>query len=602
MIYFDGAFGTYYRDKTKQNSIPELANIHNLDLVKEIHNEYIKAGANAITTNTFAANSCFFNTKEDIELCIKNAYTAALKAACNNVKIFADIGYINGEYNNHLFSSKEEEYQYIASIFITLGANNFLFETFGEYEILKNVLKYIKQNNKDAYIAVTFAASQDGYTVEGYNFRRLINEIIEDNIANATGLNCICGPAHMYKLLNELDPSVFNKIDIIAMPNSGYPTRLNGDSIYENNAEYFSIKMCEIASLGVKILGGCCGTTPTHIYKMVDKLKSKEYRINELNFNIANRENEYTKTEKYNHFASKLKNKEKPIAVELDPPTDTNIEHILSSAKDLKHAGADIITLADSPLARTRTCSFILGAKVMREVNIEVMPHLTCRDRNNISISATLLGGAIEGIQNVLAVTGDPASHGSKGVFAFNSTRLIEYIGKMNSEHFKDKSYFIGAALNTSAVNFKNEIERAKKKTEAGVNFFMTQPIFSETNINNLFMAKESLKGCYILAGIYPIVSYKNAMFLNNEVSGIEIPEDIINLFNGKDKEEMRKISVSYALNIIDKVYDICDGLYIILPLKRTDLVIDIVESIKRRYSHDNNRWKIKQFYSFGSK
>lgn len=582
MIYFDGAFGTYYKEKTKLNSLPELANLQDPDLVTAIHSEYINAGATAIKTNTFAANSCFFKTKEDIELCLEKAYMAAIKAAGSKTKVFADIGYINGEYISHIFSSKEDEYIFITSKFIQMGAKHFLFETFGEFRVLKNVLKYIRQNTENPYIAVTFAASQDGYTIEGYNYIQLINEVIEDNNANATGLNCICGPLHMCRLLNSLNPGVFSKTDIIAMPNSGYPTRLNGQSFYENNADYFADKMQEIASLGAKLLGGCCGTTPLHIKKMTESLKNFDFKADKKSIVIIPKIQSID-DEKYNHFAAKLKNKEKPIAVELDPPTDTGVEYILASAKDLKRAGADIITLADSPLARTRTCSFITGAKVKREAGIETMPHLTCRDRNNIGISAALLGGAIEGIHNVLAVTGDPAPHGSKGVFAFNSVKLIEYISKMNSEHFKESSYFIGGALNTSALNFSNEIERAKKKKDAGVNFFMTQPVFSEANINNLISAKEALKDVYILAGIYPVVSYRNALFLNNEVSGIDIPEDVIDSFRDKTKEESAKISVSNTLTLISKVYDHCDGLYIILPLKRTDIVVNIIENIKRR-------------------
>jgi 5,10-methylenetetrahydrofolate reductase len=314
---------------------------------------------------------------------------------------------------------------------------------------------------------------------------------------------------------------------------------------------------------------------------MYSDLTNKKASI--LNTNdIGKRKEKDNEEVKRSVFSQKLEKGEKPIAVELDPPLDTDIGFLVSSAQELKKHGADVLTFADSPLARTRACSFLTASRIKREADVDVMPHMTCRDKNNIGISSTLIGGAIDGIGNILCVTGDPASHGTKGVFSFNSYNLIEYVNRMNSEYFKSTPYFIGAALNTSAPNFKNELARALKKEEMGANFFMTQPIYSKENIKNLKEAKKSLNS-YILAGILPFASYKNALFLNNEVSGIEIPKEVLDSLEGKSNEEVREISISYALDITDKVYDICDGLYIMIPLKRTDIVIEILEKVKSR-------------------
>jgi methionine synthase I (cobalamin-dependent)/5,10-methylenetetrahydrofolate reductase len=580
LFFFDGSFGTYYKQITKQDTLPEHANINNPDIVFKIHKGYVNAGSNAITTNTFCANSLAFSTKEEIEDCIKRGYEIAKKAAGNNTMVFADIGYVYDN-SNEIFDNPQEEYLFIADTFLKLGAKNFLFETFAEYEVAKHAMKYIRQHDKDATIHITFAVSPDGLTSKGLNYIDLIKSVVKDNLADGTGLNCICGPAHIKQLMAQLIQTENINLKLIAMPNSGYPSRVDNMYFYDNNSSYFAKVMAEIADLGISILGGCCGTSPVHIERMIDYLTNKKASI--LNTNdIGKRKEKDNEEVKRSVFSQKLEKGEKPIAVELDPPLDTDIGFLVSSAQELKKHGADVLTFADSPLSRTRACSFLTASRIKREADVDVMPHMTCRDKNNIGISSTLIGGAIDGIGNILCVTGDPASHGTKGVFSFNSYNLIEYVNRMNSEYFKSTPYFIGAALNTSAPNFKNELARALKKEEMGANFFMTQPIYSKENIKNLKEAKKSLNS-YILAGILPFASYKNALFLNNEVSGIEIPKEVLDSLEGKSNEEVREISISYALDITDKVYDICDGLYIMIPLKRTDIVIEILEKVKSR-------------------
>ena len=585
MLLLDGSFGTYYKLITNQDTSPELANINNKNTVLKIHNEYINAGCTAISTNTFAANSSTFNSKEDISTCIIKGYEIAKTAAKGQTKVYADIGYIYGS-TNEIFEKDEDEYIFIADTFLNLGAENFLFETFGEYEVIKPAIKYIRQHKEKAHILLSFAVSQDGLTFKGLNYVALIKEVHKDNLVNGTGLNCICGPAHTLHLLKSLkqkEPHIFNNIALMAMPNSGYPSRVGEDYFYENNSTYFAKIMTEISELGVSILGGCCGTYPIHLEKMIKSVIGiTERKTEQPKETVVENKKEESYIER-SILSTKLKLGEKPIAIELDPPINTETEYLITSAKELKARGADVITVADSPLARTRACSFLTASKIYREASIEVMPHLTCRDKNNIGISATLLGGAIDGINNVLCITGDPTTSGTKGVFSFNSFGLIEYIDRMNNEYFTSSPYFIGGALNTSAPNFKNELTRAIKKEQIGANFFMTQPIYSRENIENLIKAKNTLKNAYILAGILPFSSYKNALFLNNEVSGIDIPEDIIESLEGKTPEEVKEISISYSLDIIDKVYDVCDGFYIMIPLKRTDIVLEIIDYIKHR-------------------
>jgi len=275
-----------------------------------------------------------------------------------------------------------------------------------------------------------------------------------------------------------------------------------------------------------------------------------------------------------------LESGKKIIACELDGPVDADVSFVMESSKKLKRSGCNLITIADSPLARPHADSFMISAKIKREINIEVLPHLACRDRNIIGIKGTLLGGNIENINNVLAITGDPLQNSkSKGNFDLNSFTLTEYINELNREVFVKRPYCIASALNVNSSNFETELNRAEKKVRKGSQVFLTQPIYTDEAVERLKRAKETL-GVYILGGIMPVVSYKNAMFLNNEVYGINIPNEMVEKFKGKDREESLEIAKDISIEIASKIKDICDGYYFMIPLKKIDLICDIINSI----------------------
>lgn len=570
---FDGAFGTYYNEISARNTFCEYANINEPDTVIKIHRQYISAGANAIKTNTFGANSTLTEDFNKLTSIITKGYDLAVQAAQNQALVFADIGYIN--------SSREdvaEEYIKLAQVFLNCGAKHFLFETLAEYEMIKPAISHIKKVLPEAFIIISFAVLQDGFTKKGHYYKTLINEAVSNSQVDAVGLNCICGPSHLYQLIKELD---LKDITFSAMPNAGYPSTINGRTVYEDNAHYFSLKLADIFSLGVKILGGCCGTTPEHIKAAAD-------RVTRTSKNSLSIDSEDTKGKPnfthINLFKNKLLSGQKMVAVEINPPLDNNCDYLLSAARKAAACGADIITLADSPLARARADSIMMAAKIKREINIDVLPHLCCRDRNHIAIKSALLGASIEGIDNILIITGDPITQtdrrSSKGVFNYNSFNLISYIQNLNKEILNQKPFFIGAALNVNAMQFEHELKRAQRKIENGAGFLLSQPIFSDQAARNFSLAKNRLK-CKILAGILPIASYKNALFLNNEVSGIDIPEEVLDEIKDKNPSEAANISIRYSLSIINKISECCDGYYFSTPLQRIDLVCKLIETVK---------------------
>ncbi|UWN74054.1 homocysteine S-methyltransferase family protein [Anaerotruncus colihominis] len=517
---FDGAFGTYYFSKTGDEAPCELANLTAPQTVLDIHREYAASGCAALKTNTFAANPVSIPDSVRLNEVIAAGWSLAQRAAQENgARVFADIGGICAD-------TAEADYLTVVRHFLELGAQNFLFETLACYQDVQRAVGLIRQSVPDATVIVSFAVSQDGYSRRGLYCRALFDQAESDPQVDAVGLNCSCGPSHMRSLLRALGQRVK---PVAAMPNAGYPSSLNGRVFFEDNAGYFAQQLSALYMDGADILGGCCGTTPQHIRCAAAAL---------------------------------------------------------AAASELRACGVDLITVTDSPLSRTRADSLMTAAKIRREAGIEVMPHISCRDKNHIALRAGLLGAAFEGIGRVLIVTGDPpmqaGTRGSDGVYHLSSYDLIAWIHSMNSEVFADAPFLIGGALNVNAANFDAELARAKKKLSLGASMLFTQPIFSDKAVDHFLRARQELKDCRLFAGILPVAGYKNALFLINEVSGIEIPDNVVRSLEGKTPDEAAAISVAYSAGIMRRVYDAADGFYIMTPLKKVNIVRGLIEEIRR--------------------
>ncbi len=577
VLVFDGGMGTYFASK---NSGPfdrcEVANITKPQQIYDIHTEYINAGCKAIKTNTFAANiDNFDGDSEYLKKVITEGWKVAERAAeGKDIFVFADIGPVSESDG----VKTSEKYIETADIFINLGAKNFLFETlYDDYGIYETA-EHIKKKVPDAFIIVSFSVQIDGYTKDGVLGTNLIKRANESEYVDYTGLNCVLGPHHMYKYFKKIADMGAN---FSVMPNAGYPTVINNRTFFGNSPSYFAIKIKDMVKKGAKIVGGCCGTTPEYIKNIVHELSSEE----EDDYLDSSSDEEKTETteKRVNTFAEKLNNGKKVIAVELDPPTNADITKFEKNAKILKEKGIDIITIADCPVAKARADSSILACRVKRELGMDALPHITCRDRNINATKALLLGLNIEGINNVLIVTGDPVPSAMrdevKSVFNFNSRMLIKYISNLNETVFENK-FMICAALNVNALNFDIQLRMAREKEANGVSVFLTQPVMTEKGYENLKKAKQELKS-KILAGIMPVVSYRNACFMDSEIPGIAVAEEIKQLFKGKSKEESAEIGIKVAADIAVKVKDCCDGYYLITPFNRADIICSIIDKIR---------------------
>lgn len=577
ILLFDGAMGTYLtsKDRTYRNA-PEAANIEKPDLIRDIHTEYLQAGSMAITTNTFGANRQ--NFPDDCDAIIEKGYRLAEEAASKyNAFVFADIGPmdIGAIELPEDVDESEHEYIRIAGRFLEMGASNFLFETQSIPDGIPEAARFIKEKNPDAFIIASFAVLPDGFTRDGVFASQLAEIVGSCPFIDAFGMNCIQDAVHMKEMASRLE---LNGKFLSLMPNAGYPTVLSHRVFYEGDPAFYAQSVADMANVGARILGGCCGTTPLHI-KMISKCLPRATGT-EGKKTVTADETADTVT---SHFWQKLTSGGKPIAVELDPPENASLSKFMAGATKLRDAGVDILTIADCPIARARMDSSLLACKVRRELELDVIPHMTCRDRNLNATKALLLGLYAESVRNVLLVTGDPIPTAErdevKSVYQFNSRKLTAFVSELGRQTLPGGFHIFGA-LNVNARNFDVQLNLAKEKVSKGMVGFLTQPVLTDTAVQNLKRAKEELDA-YILGGLIPIISERNARFMDSEVNGISVSPEIIRQYEGKDRAQSEDLAVEITVRIAKEIEPFVDGYYIVTPFNRTSLIERILQNLK---------------------
>lgn len=594
----DGAMGTYFaKMQGNDKLVSEFANIENPELIEKIHKQYIDAGARFLRTNTFAANMEVLKGDQEKQDKIFHAACQIAKHAAGEawdrkdaktsvedlVFIAGDIGPIPVNPERGI-EAVVAEYKHMCDIFIEEKVSAILFETFSDLSMIQDVVSYIK-GKSDIFVIVDFCVNKNGYSAMGIKANRLLEQAGALSGIDAVGFNCGIGSGHMSQMLRKLN---FPKEKyMVCMPNAGYPEQFQNRMVFMDNVDYFVQNMVEIAELGIDIIGGCCGTTPAYIEKMMKKVSVspvlKAASIEVVQNGIQNDFNETKKgfiEERPNEFYEKLASGKKVVAVELDPPFDEKYDKIMECAQFLKDRNVDIITMADSPSGRSRADSVLMSVKLAKDVGNAVMPHLCCRDRNMISMRSTILGAYINDIRNMLIVTGDPVPSVSRAsttsVFDYNSIQLMKFVKEMNQEHFASEPIYYGGALNYVGI-LDRVVERMKKKIDAGATYFLTQPIYAPEDIQRIYDIKQRVDA-KILCGIMPFTSYRNANFIKNEMAGIHVPDEIVARYHpDMSKEEAEVVGAEIASEIIDKLHECADGYYFMLPFNRVSFMDKIV-------------------------
>lgn len=586
----DGAMGTWYDRLTGyKGNLAERANLENPQQIRDIHRAYIEAGAQLIRTNTFAVNSMFFSADE-IEEVLKAAWENASQAVSDSGKdvwIAADMGPIDAD-ETKSDGDVEQEYIQLSDYFLRLGAKVFVFETLSDFRYVKRAGSYIKAKCPDAFVVMQFSFNRNGYTRSGMSVRAILSEAASMADMDAVGFNCGVGPLHLYELLkNQSFPE--GKY-MTVLPNAGYPTELRGRTLYSENVPYYVEMMGRIANLGFDIIGGCCGTTPEHIrglhHLLVNNVKPPKKLMPAVYSTDRQSGCGQEAAEEKTELMQKLERGEKIFVVELDPPFDANDTKLMDGASLLRDIGVDMITLADSPLARPRADSIASAIKMRYTRQMEAMPHISCRDKNVIAHRAQLLGMHMNGLRHALIVTGDPIARGDresiKSVFNFNSIKLMKYVQTMNQEVFGNRPIYYGGALNHNNGSADNIAARMRLKMEAGAQWFLTQPIYGQDDIDRLRELKEK-SGGRIIAGIMPLVSRKNALFIKNEMPGIHVPEHVLEQYEeGMSREAYEDVAAAISVDLMKRLEDVCDGYYMMTPFNRAALIKRIILQAKK--------------------
>lgn len=577
-LLFDGGMGTYY--KAAPGADCEMANLTDPEGVKKVHAEYLAAGAQAIKTNTFGLPRMAAAQMPGWEELAEAGWKLACDAAAEkDAAVFADLG----PAPDTEAAPAGSAYGLVAQQFAALGAKNFLFETLSSDVGIVEAVKALRVAVPDTFVMVSFAVLPDGYTREGLLFRDLLRRMEQSGVVDAVGLNCVSAPGAMKKLVQGLGETL---LPLSVMPNAGYPVVTRARVLYQGKPAYFAREMGQIAAAGVRILGGCCGTTPAHIAALRAELDALPQRTEaapaaKLSTGTA------PAVEKDDSFLRKLKAGEKVIAIELDSPRVADLSGYLDGARRLQAAGADLLTIADCPIAQARMDSSLVACRVHRELGMCALPHMTCRDRNLNATKALLLGLYAEGVREVLAITGDPIPTAErdevKNVYQFNSRKLAQYIVSLAGEGREMPSAMtVLGALNLNARNFEVELRRAVEKLENGMSGFLTQPVLSAQAVENLRKARQTLgERAKILAGIMPVVSQRNAIFMENEINGIHVEEDIIQRFAGLDREQGEALGLEVSMQMAREALPYADGFYLMTPFNRVALMERLIARLK---------------------
>ncbi len=597
IVLFDGAMGTeIYNKGIFINTCYDELNITNPKLIKEIHRSYIEAGSDVIETNTFGANRLLLQ-KFGLE---DKAYEINFQGAKIAREVAGDDIYVAGSMgalNERLepwgsISEKEarEIYAEQAQALIDGGVDLLILETFSDLHLIQQAILGIKKKF-DIPIIANMTVGDDGNTSFGTP-SDLFAKKIELWGASAVGLNCSVGPKVMLDEVEKMIHAV--NIPICVIPNAGTPQHIDGRNIYLASPEYFAQYAKHFTQAGVRIIGGCCGTNPDFIRAMRKAIKAEQPKKQTAKqIKIVSEENSCSAipTCEKSEFARKICEKKFITTVEIVPPKGSDPSKAIEQATILKEAGVDAINIPDGPRALSRMGASYLSLLIQQNSKIDVIQHYTCRDRNLLGMVGDLLGAYGAGIKNVLLVTGDPPKMGSfpdaTAVFDVDSIGLTNLAHSLNcgkdlggNQLANSTGFLIGVGVNPGAIDLDYEIQRFEKKIKAGAEFAITQPVFDSDIFFEFLKRVENFK-IPIIAGIWPLVSIRNAEFMNNEVPGASVPDEIMKRMHAtKTKEEARMLGLQIARETVAELKPYISGAQISMPFGNVKYPIEVLKDV----------------------
>ncbi|WP_437750568.1 bifunctional homocysteine S-methyltransferase/methylenetetrahydrofolate reductase [Staphylococcus shinii] len=591
ILVADGAIGTILYSEGL-DTCPEAYNLNHPDKVERIHRTYIEAGADIIQTNTYGAN--FEKLKAfGLEHRVKDIHQAAVqiakKAANDNTFILGTVGGFRGIKQEDLeLSSIQYHTEIQVETLVNAGVDGILFETYYDLQELTNIIEATKRKY-DIPIIAQLTALNTNYLRDGTEINHALQQVTSSG-ADIVGLNCHHGPHHMQQSFShiELPEGAY----LSCYPNASLLDIENSQFKYSDNASYFGKVAKQLINEGVRLIGGCCGTTPEHI----QYIKSSVAGLNPVTqkdvIPITKYINNTEKEPKKQNLKSKVENRP-TIIVELDTPKHLDTETFFRNIKKLDDAQIDAVTLADNSLATVRISNVAAASIIKQRYDIEPLVHITCRDRNLIGLQSHLLGLSLLDINEILTITGDPSKighlPGATNVYDVNSKGLTEIALRFNQgintdgDALKTKTNFnIAGAFDPNVRKLDGAVRRLEKKLESGMHYFITQPVYSKEKIKEVYEATKHLNVPFFI-GIMPVTSYNNALFLHNEVPGIKLSDEILEQFEAvkDDKAKTKALSLKLSKELIDTVHEYFNGLYLITPFQKVDYTLELANYSK---------------------
>ena len=598
---FDGAMGTmlYSKGIYINRSYDEL-NLVAADLVREVHVEYVRAGAEIIETNTFGATANKlqpYGLEGSLREINIRAAQIACEAAGDRVFVAGAVGPLGlriEPYGPTSFDEAKDMFTAQVSALLEGGVDLFVLETFSDISELHQAIRAVRALC-DLPIVAQVTIQVDGNTLFGATPETFTTQLDEWD-ADVIGLNCGVGPAIVLNAIEKMRTFTTRKLS--AQPNAGLPRDVGGRQIYMCSPEYMAEYSRRIIQAGAKFVGGCCGTTPAHIKMIADALRQFSPRVQQVAVPDASKVSVHelkppdvtvVPAEERSNWARKIAKGEFVTTVEVLPPKGCNPWKTLDAIRLLKTAGVDGVNIPDGPRAQTRMGAMATALMVQREIGMEAVLHYCCRDRNLLGMMSDLLGAAAMGLRNLLLITGDPPKMGpypdATAVFDIDAIGLTNMVNKLN--HGLDignnpigepTAFSIGVGVNPGAVNMDEELRRFEWKIEAGAEYAITQPVFDIEQLRDFLKRIEHCR-IPIIAGIWPLVSFRNAEFLHNEVPGVHVTSEIMERMRAASaisKEAGRDEGLKIARESLLEVRALIQGVQVSAPFGNVKYALEV--------------------------
>ncbi|WP_243385762.1 bifunctional homocysteine S-methyltransferase/methylenetetrahydrofolate reductase [Bacillus kexueae] len=593
----DGATGTLLYSYGVDRCFEEM-NVSAPNEIERIHEAYIEAGAHLIQTNTYGANYIKlsrYGLEDDTKDFNIKAVRIAKRAAKKAVHTPYVVGTIGGirSFRKSAFSLDEIKRNFREQLYLLLSEeiDGLLLETYYDLEELRTVLT-VARKETDLPIITNVSLHEPGVLQDGTPVQHAFTQL-ESLGANIIGINCRLGPHHMLAAFEQVP--LLQHAHLSAYPNGSLPSYENGRLVYHSDEQYFYESALKFREQGVRLLGGCCGTTPKHIKAMADAVRSLP-PIRQKNVKTLVTNEIKVKTKPQAPPLQDIVKEKRSIIVELDPPKTLGLQTFIDGAKALHEQGIDAITLADNSLASPRVSNLACASILKQSVkNLRSLIHLTCRDRNLIGLQSHLMGLHELGFHDILAITGDPSKigdfPGATSVYDLSSLDLISLIKQFNEgisysgKPLGEKTNFsVAAAFNPNVRHLDKAVLRLEKKIDCGADYFITQPLYSVKQIEDVYEATKHLQSPLYL-GIMPLTSYRNAEFIHNEIPGIQLSDDIREAMRktGDNKERGKQEGIAIAKTLIDAAFERFNGIYLITPFLHYDMTVELSRYIQEK-------------------